>query len=131
MEVLDFDALASEKTHEFHKRLWDWLAKNPNCGKYDWPEWTLNGGEVLEVGSDCFACELDDIISKKKEELPSCNYCPITWEGTRMISGVIKPFCNTQNSSFWEWKLSTDPVERTRLAEIIRDMPWTNKGLPR
>ena len=37
--------------------LWDWLAKNPNREKGDWPGWKINGGKCDTAPSECFACE--------------------------------------------------------------------------
>jgi hypothetical protein len=34
--------------------LWDWLAKNPDMDKEDWPGWKK---ENKEVENNCFACE--------------------------------------------------------------------------
>lgn len=127
MEEIDYGQLFIN-LHEYHKRLWDWLAKNPEYEKYDWPEWISKGGKVPDVVSDCFACTYDEIIFERNGDFSDCKYCPITWKGIRMINGTIKPFCNNSPSEFWRWRQTTDPVERTRLAEIIRDMPWTNKG---
>jgi hypothetical protein len=40
-----------------HRKLWDWLADNPDKDKTDWPGWSFNGGTYPYVPALCFGCE--------------------------------------------------------------------------
>ena len=80
--------------HTNHKKLWNWLAENPDKNKTDWPEWKHNGGEVEKVLSNCFACDYVD-----KKEL-SCDDCPLDWP----ITGNMMKVCS--NSLFGVWGLA-------------------------
>lgn len=117
------------KFHENHKRLWDWLSKNPRFDKTDWPEWKENGGDVEDVCTDCFACEYDELVAKEKK-LPrsNCTHCPITWRIVKNEHGVRKSRCYYIRSEFYEWQYSDNMKERVMLAEIIRDLPWEDKA---
>ena len=118
--------MKKEDYHKYHRELWDWLAENPENedgglnNKGDWPKWesvergpfyggirytTMNGEQIA---SGCFACAgcLD------------CGTCPITWSSD---------CCSNCESEYDQWVISTDPAERSRLAAIIRDLPWEDK----
>ena len=45
--------------HTGHKKIWDWLSKNPDKTKYDWEGWKHNGGQYEVSENFCFACEYD------------------------------------------------------------------------
>lgn len=64
--------------HTAHKELWDWLARNPDKEKDDWPGWIGNGGEYYYVVAECFACEYD--LKLSDTEYDECRYCPL-WRG--------------------------------------------------
>ena len=59
--------------HTSHKKLWNWLAENPDKEKRDWPEWKENGGEIKRATSLCFACDYVE------HNCLSCCECPLDW----------------------------------------------------
>lgn len=63
--------------HTAHKALWNWLAENPDKVKDDWPEWEENGGSILYIHNDCFACEY--ATRTKPNWTQKCPYCPLEW----------------------------------------------------
>lgn len=95
--------------HSAHIRLWDWLSKNPDKRKKDWPEWQANGGNVARVSGDCFACEYT-----MKCNYCSCSNCPLIWPNN--IS------CNRLGGLFIRWNGAVGN-EKQALAEQIRDLP--------
>lgn len=98
-------------------KLWDWLAENPTEYKYDWPDWTYNGGQYYAT-RDCFACEY------MEQQMTSTNkivYC---------TSNCILPCfssingCTNGESPYVYYQLST-PKDASKYASIIRDSTLT------
>jgi len=58
--------------HDLHIEMWDWLAKNPDCEKYEWPEWGKVITKYGDVDNLCFACQADTGFSNEK----MCSNCP-------------------------------------------------------
>ena len=80
--------------HTNHKKLWNWLAENPDKNKADWPEWEKNGGGVKRVQSNCFACEYVE------ERNAYCDECPLDWPFPEGMLHVCS------NSLFGRWGLA-------------------------
>ena len=59
--------------HTNHKKLWNWLAENPDKNKDEWPEWEKNGGTVKRAVSLCFACDYVE------DSMLTCYECPLDW----------------------------------------------------
>lgn len=94
--------------HTAHKALWNWLSKNPQRFKDEWPGWRSRG---VKGWSSCLACEYSDC---------NCDKCPLIWDieyGGR---------CNDSYRPYRLWKLARnkeDWDEVVRLAAQIRDLP--------
>lgn len=103
-----------------HRQLWNWLAENPSSWKEDWPEWEFNGGNVATINHDCFACKWG-----KGGGTHHCSHCLFTW-GPREDDTCEEIVAEGEFSDgyYAEWEdARNDLSERTRLAEIIRDLP--------
>lgn len=99
--------------HSAHIRLWDWLSKNPDKMKKDWPEWEENGGEEIEhAQSYCFAC--DYAASKNDGVNCDCDYCPLVWPDGFGCTDAGNLF------DYWYWAYGN---EKSALAKQIRDLP--------
>ena len=98
--------------HTNHKKLWNWLAENPEMEKEDWPEWEDNGGSVLWVFYHCFACGYAKL---------ECSACPLIWPSGR---------CLTDNGIYEKWanKCAEDPETRKELARQIANLS-VKKGI--
>ncbi|MBQ4566610.1 MAG: hypothetical protein IJA79_00600 [Desulfovibrio sp.] len=101
--------------HSSHIELWDWLAKNPECMKLDWPGW-YTGVHVDEA--DCFACKF--VMQFYQNNLENCNaHCPLEWPGGNCVTpdhtGLFNRWFNLFGSS--------DLETRAQLARQIRDLP--------
>jgi hypothetical protein len=116
-----------DSNEELHRRLWNWLADNPNKAvfngkefyandtKQKWPEWQHNGGNIPSVDHYCFACE---------ECHFHCSRCPITWNGKE---DAIYTDCTNKNSEYEAWKAAKTPEERSMWARIIANLDWEVK----
>jgi hypothetical protein len=63
----------STPTRENHEALWNWLAKNPNSTKYDWPGFaTMRKLGIAYADAACFLCE-----DLNKGIIESCKLCPL------------------------------------------------------
>ena len=113
--------------HTNHKKLWNWLADNPDKNKKDWPEWTFNGGDVCEVSDGCFACDYreayEELAYACEEGLysggkSSCNSCPLKWP--KDASGQLR----CRHGGLWTLWLSADnSVTRSKYALQIANLP--------
>ena len=105
-----------------HYELWDWLAKNPDKEKWEW-----EGFKDIEVVIDrwCFACYFNATLSDLNTLAgatfgnPGCPYCPI----------VDNIGCD--DGLYFYWSNSNDATQRTRLAELIRDLEWSDEYVRR
>lgn len=102
--------------HTAHKELWDWLAKNPEKGKADWPGWEFYCDSRLYYW--CFACEYARNEATGKGINPTfgikCQYCPLIWNDDD------DEIC--MDGLFDDWDAEKDLQKRTKLAEQIRDL---------
>lgn len=57
-----------------HRKLWLWLADNPEMEKEDWSEWTTRES----VDSHCFACDYNYDRFKVDDQC-DCSGCPLVW----------------------------------------------------
>ena len=94
-----------------HMELWLWLSENPDSEKRQWPRWDRNGGDVEDVDNRCFACEA---TADNNDGDKICGKCPIEWPGGS---------CCYEGSPFDQFRNSTDPSERSRLAKEIAMLP--------
>ena len=109
--------LCEEEQHVFnltaHRKLWNWLSKNPDKEKVNWPEWKRNGGKYEDVGINyCFCCQY---VTYPKV----CEECPLVWTGKDCK-------CETGDDNpglFEKWDCETNLQLRAELAAQIRDLP--------
>ena len=101
--------------HTNHKKLWNWLAENPDKDKEDWPEWKKNGGGVEESIRHCFACAYEAVHNED-----SCHTCPLIWphnyEGDFVCDGMDGLWANWYESE-------GDIADRTKYALQIANLP--------
>ena len=103
----------SEKVffHTAHKALWNWLSKNPEMTKDNWPGWGFNGGKVAHVKSSCFACGYFGL----KLRADDCEVCPLLWGERHCSNGLYRD---------WEDAMGIEQYEVvSKLAAQIRDLP--------
>ena len=108
--------MTKAEAKKYHKKMWLWLAKNPNKNKHDWPEWDFNGGDIQYVYGHCFACYFDDEFFEGLE----CENCPIKWIKKKGVDSWI--VCENPDSPFHKWYSTRDLVIRSRLARQIANM---------
>jgi hypothetical protein len=98
-----------------HEALWNWLAKNPDKDKGDWPGWKTisflyRKGLLIEpipIGLKCFACVYG-----------SCSKCPV------VFSPSGKRDCEPLYSFFYSWIKSRSKheyKEASKYAKLIAD----------
>lgn len=100
-----------EKTNEeLHREMWNWLAENPEKSKKDWLEDNgYTGDKYLLTGdkyllNECFACD---------ECGGHCSECPLDERVIRCDGGLFNAWWNT-----------TDMDTKSRLADVIANLPW-------
>ncbi len=99
--------------------LWDWLAKNPDEIKSDWPQWKQNRGKYKKATHYCFACEYRIKIKKWKHECPD-NSCIIPcFRGLSEDGDGYS--CYDEKSSFQKWN---EGIDNKRNARIIADSAY-------
>lgn len=103
--------------HTNHKRLWNWLANNPNCIKADWPEWNFNGGNTDDVDYLCFACHASP--NPQKGKWSGCYWsCPLIWDGDDCCGRFYylwRSLC-----SLVEWRIQLASATPSKLNEKAR-----------
>jgi hypothetical protein len=105
--------------HDLHVELWDWLSKNPGQGKYQWPRWVANGGDIDAGKNYCVAC-LFNVEHKAPTDHPDeCTCCPLCIDGRDTLN-------NCMNGLFFKWFFAKDHKEKKKAAEQIRDIPLRN-----
>lgn len=113
--------LTLEKSIEYHRELWNWLAENPASYKEDWPGWEQVIKEYPELatrveiaGSHCFAC-----YANNRFTFGGCSDCVLDWPG--------EDCCNDNPDDgeglFLRWDDAKTPETRKELAMQIRDLP--------
>ena len=116
--------------HVAHKRLWDWLSRNPLKRKGEWPEWLKNGGVYIDSGNECFACDA----------CGDCFRCPLVWPNGHCYERVVEGI--TLEGLFKRWyilnEISRSYIltkenipELIQLARRIRDLPLAEYAEPK
>lgn len=113
-------------SHDLHVQMWDWLAKNPDRYKNEWPGWHEHG--LLVPLAHCFACSFAYHISSGHLPFPyRCAYCPLSWPGRICcLPDTAMPHCDSVPNeylfSYWDSRNTT--LEATaHIAAAIRDLP--------
>ena len=93
-----------------HRRLWDWLAKNPMEDKDDWPGWEDNGGTYETEYCYCFMCGITVKLRKllSSDKVIRCRFCPLNWGGVS---------CEDTSTPYWRYdssKFRLDNLSRTK-----------------
>ena len=97
------------RTLEVCRDLWQWLADNPDKGKWDWPNWKHNGGKIPKCESNCPLCEY---INSYKGYCSDC----LLWGKGKELEGD----CQDDKSPYWRWCDSKDSTVRKAAAlEIV------------
>lgn len=107
-----------------HRELWDWLSKNPDMDKRDWPGWKKYAIRDAWTLNYCFACKAarDQLASwpasSAYEMEKNCREdCP------------LQLGCQRKKSLYDRWYYAQTRSKRKRLAEKIRDIEpgadWT------
>jgi len=113
--------LTLEKSIEYHRELWNWLAENPASYKDDWPGWEQVIEEYPELatraeiaGSHCFTC-----YATNRFTFGGCSDCVLDWPG--------EDCCNDNPGDgeglFFRWDDAKTTETRKELAMQIRDLP--------
>lgn len=97
---------------EEHRKLWNWLADNPEAKKHDyfknWDRTPYN---------ECFACEAALQEANRANVAYFCPFCPLG--GERVVG--------CEFGLFDRWWGSTIPKRRQQLARKIAKLPWKEK----
>lgn len=101
-----------------HRELWDWLSKNPDMEKRDWPGWKKY---AIYDAWECFYCFACRAVIKFEAD----------W-GKKTCLGICPLFpqdCEADNSLYKRWARARTRREKTYLAKQIRDIKpgasWT------
>ena len=102
------------RTLEVCRDLWQWLADNPDKGKWKWPEWEYNGGEISRCRADCPVCQHD---------IYDCDCCLLWGKGGELEREELEreePPCLQKNSPYFAWNYDKDITVRREVAlEIV------------
>ncbi len=104
--------------HTGHKKIWDWLSKNPDKTKYDWEGWKHNGGQYEVSENFCFACEYD---CENNDGDDNCDCCPLVWPDDVKCDDMKDG--TAAFSLYEEWVIEPDLQFKSKLAAQIRDLP--------
>lgn len=99
---------------EEHRKLWNWLADNPEAWKSDYFEdWDYDSIPKAY----CFACEVAHREADRAGTYVSCRFCPL---GGERIVGCDFGLYN-------DWHAAVSPERRQQLARKIANLPWKEK----
>ena len=105
--------------HTAHKALWNWLSKNPDKEKIEWPGWEWNGGKYDDsIRNGCFACMY---TFNPYEGNINCHKCPVIWP-----DNIRCNYCNEEGYVGLYIKYMEENLDfprRSELAAQIRDLP--------
>lgn len=99
---------------EEHRKLWSWLADNPESIKYDYfKNWDY--GSIPH--RKCFACEAALQEANRMGTYHICGFCPL---GGERIMGC-------RGGLYAEWCAAVSLERRQQLARQIANLPWKEK----
>ena len=100
--------------HTNHKKLWNWLAENPDKEMYDWPEQNKRYENNEHLSN--FACIYRNQVSAYR----NCISCPLIWPENKNSTRN----CYDANSGlFNKYFYSRDLKERSKYAFQIANLP--------
>ena len=97
-----------------HRKLWMWLADNPEMEKEDWHGWDdgyRDEFDEITVVGNCFACEYDSLHRN------TCKDCPLVWPNKD------NSCVSADNGLFSLWESTDNPETRANLARTIAELP--------
>lgn len=118
-----------------HKRLWNWLAENPDKNKWDWPWWdnTVSyeddtdfkrshphtfKGDLIEA--NCFACEssigIVEAFDEDSDDYIEIFICPLQIRCNKLIGQCL-------NGLYNNWDGTKDLTQRSAIALQIANLP--------
>lgn len=103
--------MSFKKSHEYHRKMWDWLARTGNRTEGKWPEFKKLVSWPYNM---CFACEYVSNISDSTD----CESCPITWGSAH---------CEDKGTYYHKWCKAKTIKEGKKYAALIRDMEWKRR----
>lgn len=122
-----------------HKELWDLLARNPRWSKEEAMAWLRSEGKVVGIiVSDCFACHAEYSLGRSIDasfdntiDLYCCStsLCPLKWANSMSSEcGCTHNSDEKRVNLYALWREARNDVDRTRYAELIRDLPLSEAG---
>ena len=98
-----------------HRKMWHWLAENPDKNKKDWPGWKRHNDDIFpkEEENYCFLCGYISADSEK-----DCDNCPIDWVVTDMCMETYP-----KKSYYLSYYDTLTLKAKTKYAEIIANLP--------
>lgn len=108
-----------------HKKLWLWLAKNPNKQKEEWPGW--KDYDIWKIPNECFACEFAMSLRRTGVGLWCYYLCPFSFK--RRYSGEFDAYRECLGGIYRAYEDAGDYSSRrnlklrTKLARKIAMMP--------
>jgi hypothetical protein len=129
--------MTPEELRECHRRMWDWLAKNPGHSDRQKNAYFLENKLVhhaRDLAFLCYACLLavrlaEEMISEDLRpqedywENTRCLYCPCRWVSVD-ISREEQNYCpceKLQGSVYRVWLYAEKPETRAQFAAFVRD----------
>ena len=99
-----------------HRKMWHWLAENPDKNKQDWPGWEEHNGKDFDpiMNQYCFLCGYVSVAYGKE----SYHACPLDWG--------ISEFCEDGDDQCTYYEKYCDAImhaHRAKYAEIIANLP--------
>lgn len=99
---------------EEHRKLWNWLANNPEAWKPDYFE----DRDIDSIPYNrCFACEAALQEANRMGTYHICGFCPLG--GERIVG------CS--DGLYAEWWTAASREDRCQLALQIANLPWKEK----
>ena len=98
-----------------HRKMWHWLAENPNKNKKDWPGWKkYNIDPSPKEMKYCFLCGYISHTEKDK----GCYHCPLDWYITDMCMSRYP-----EESYYLSYCDAITLKAKTKYAKIIANLP--------
>jgi hypothetical protein len=108
--------ITKKESLQLTAKLWTWLAKNPANVKYEWTEWSTNGGKVQPCTADCPLCEYAENHSQSADYCPACPLSAFWKKFSGAPSVISVTPCNSEKSPFVAWRFADDHSCRTAAA---------------
>ena len=121
-----FPVLASKPLEQWHRDMWEWIAKHPTMTKNDYVNLTFLDNEIKLLVSfrNCFACMFANRRNSYSEEAysESCDYCPICNFGSYGLN-----CCHGLYDIYRTAFLDEDYEKASLVATMIANLEWRVK----